>query len=615
MTAHKGFLRRGLASGARTLARVFWPLFWFELVLHMVRTVLVRPFLGRVLQMLLEASGYRLAFNENIRDFFLTPVGLLAALILLAGAALFIYFEFSVIILVAYHRYGGEKVRVRQAGKEALTGYHSLGGLGFFGFCAYTMLLLPVTGVGLSSSLVPDFDIPNFITGEVLKNWYGVPLLVVAGVLALLLVRGMLFVLPVMTLEGKRFFGAVARSWKMQSKTKARVIALLALFFLAGVLLVLGVAVAEVLLLGDLPEVYAWDDLLLNSDAIWRFLVGLGILLLVQLFQVVATPLLLTFLVALYMELDPHVRLNYTGLAKIDRRIIKINGRLGKHPRAVRRVLWLVCLVLLAVGMVQMTYTGAPSAGRWYVIGHRGSAYGVENTLPAVQGAMDAGADYAEIDILLSKDSVPMVVHDANLKRLADRNVEVADLTAAQLQALTLAEDGYTGHIPTLEELLAFCDGKQKLLIEFKRHGRETQSVVANTLQVVARCGFAEQAIYHTLIYSCLQEAKLLDPEAQVGYIVYGTIGDLSAQNLRALGSDFIVVEESMASDRLMGEASIAGMPVFVWTVNDADAMQDYYTMGATGIITDYPDVGMAQLKEVQNWFAFWDGVEAQVDG
>ena len=65
-------------------------------------------------------------------------------------------------------------------------------------------------------------------------------------------------------------------------------------------------------------------------------------------------------------------------------------------------------------------------------IGHRGSLEGVENTLESVQGAIDAGADYAEIDILLSKDSIPMVIHDTNLSRLTGDSRNVYELTAAE---------------------------------------------------------------------------------------------------------------------------------------------------------------------------------------
>ena len=65
---------------------------------------------------------------------------------------------------------------------------------------------------------------------------------------------------------------------------------------------------------------------------------------------------------------------------------------------------------------------------------------GVENTKEAVQGAIDAKADYAEIDVLQTKDGELAVIHDLKLKRLANANVHVSDLTMAELRRLPLVK-------------------------------------------------------------------------------------------------------------------------------------------------------------------------------
>lgn len=119
------------------------------------------------------------------------------------------------------------------------------------------------------------------------------------------------------------------------------------------------------------------------------------------------------------------------------------------------------------------------------VIGHRGSSEGVENTLVSIQGGIDQGADYAEIDILLSKDNVPMVIHDSNLQRLSGQNVNVYDLTAEELGELTLSQNDTEGKISTLEEVIKATKGQIKLLIELKTHGHETADVAAETAKVV----------------------------------------------------------------------------------------------------------------------------------
>ena len=78
------------------------------------------------------------------------------------------------------------------------------------------------------------------------------------------------------------------------------------------------------------------------------------------------------------------------------------------------------------------------------IMAHRGYiSKGVENTKEAVQGAIDAKADYAEIDVLQTKDGELAVIHDLKLKRLANANVHVSDLTMEELRQLTLSQDGF----------------------------------------------------------------------------------------------------------------------------------------------------------------------------
>src|SRR5262245_20012933 len=68
------------------------------------------------------------------------------------------------------------------------------------------------------------------------------------------------------------------------------------------------------------------------------------------------------------------------------------------------------------------------------IIAHRGdSIHAPENTLAAIRAAVEAGADGVEFDVRLAKDGVPVVIHDASLKRVAGVDLKVADLTSAEL--------------------------------------------------------------------------------------------------------------------------------------------------------------------------------------
>ncbi|MCC5792747.1 MAG: glycerophosphodiester phosphodiesterase family protein [Legionellaceae bacterium] len=107
----------------------------------------------------------------------------------------------------------------------------------------------------------------------------------------------------------------------------------------------------------------------------------------------------------------------------------------------------------------------ASQAQQSKLIAHRGAhdqAKGIiENTLPAFARAMELGCDGIELDIQTSRDGEWMVCHDDNLQRLFGIAQRIADLSAAEIRQLAPM-------IPTLQEVIAQCAGKQILFIELK---------------------------------------------------------------------------------------------------------------------------------------------------
>ncbi|MDT2194407.1 glycerophosphodiester phosphodiesterase family protein [Paenibacillus larvae] len=110
----------------------------------------------------------------------------------------------------------------------------------------------------------------------------------------------------------------------------------------------------------------------------------------------------------------------------------------------------------------------------WLIMAHRGDVRsGIENTMEAFEGAIRAGADYIELDVLQTGDGKLAVIHDQNLKRLSGKNVNVYDLTLEELQQITLKQGGFSGKIPSLDEVLDKLPKRIKLNIELKTHGYE----------------------------------------------------------------------------------------------------------------------------------------------
>jgi len=144
----------------------------------------------------------------------------------------------------------------------------------------------------------------------------------------------------------------------------------------------------------------------------------------------------------------------------------------------------LVFIIVLAVLAVIYVFLVAPrmfgkpdrSALMGVYYAHRGlfdnDSDAPENSLNAIRKAVEAGYGI-EFDIQLSKDAVPVIFHDASLKRMCGVDGEVWDYTLEELQKMKLANSNET--IPTLEQVLEVVDGKVPLIIEYKMDRVDTK--------------------------------------------------------------------------------------------------------------------------------------------
>ena len=153
-----------------------------------------------------------------------------------------------------------------------------------------------------------------------------------------------------------------------------------------------------------------------------------------------------------------------------------------------------------------------------------------------------------------------------------------------------MSQNGYTVNIPPLEQVVKYCDGKILLAVEDKLHGREEKDLIRETMKVISKSAYQKHSLYLSLDYSLVAQMKEQYPAYLTGYCVYGNVGQLSTDGLWEMNIDFLLVEEWMATRDLVRACAQAWVPVYVWTVNRPDRMDDYLRMGVAGLVTDYPD-------------------------
>jgi glycerophosphoryl diester phosphodiesterase len=235
-----------------------------------------------------------------------------------------------------------------------------------------------------------------------------------------------------------------------------------------------------------------------------------------------------------------------------------------------------------------------------FVAGHRGDrADAPENTMPALQAVLDGPMGFVETDIQLSKDRVPVLMHDTFVNRTTNGNGRVSDLTFTQLRKLDAGawfSPEFAGtRIPTLEELLSALQARKaagvekRALLELKGYWTVDEASVVTDL--IARYDLRALVIISSFDTSTLEHVRQVDPALPraiitadlpndpVGFAkLYGAIAIIT--NHAAVEADPWVV------DRLHR----AGLGVVLYTLNSKASWQAALDLGVDGVITDRPN-------------------------
>lgn len=210
--------------------------------------------------------------------------------------------------------------------------------------------------------------------------------------------------------------------------------------------------------------------------------------------------------------------------------------------------------------------------------------------MPALSSAADAWAEYFEIDIRLSQDGVPVVIHDSTVDRTTDGTGLVADLTIEQLRALDAGawfDDEFADtRIPTLDEVLAHvADRGADIIIEYK--GSWSATDVRTTIEMIQAVGLENQVLAQSFSQKTVANITKAAPALPVGLLT-DTIDASIIATAQRIGAD--AINPSGATAQSVALAHRAGLGVFVWTHDDDADWEALTAMGVDGIITNRPD-------------------------
>ncbi len=260
------------------------------------------------------------------------------------------------------------------------------------------------------------------------------------------------------------------------------------------------------------------------------------------------------------------------------------------------------------------------------IAAHRGfRACFPENTLSAFLGSLNR-CHFIELDIQLSKDNVPVVIHDETLNRTSDckqkkkeldlDSTRVSDWTVPQLKTLdmgswflqrdpfkTLAEKTSSvehissllpQRIMTLEEVLHHPRLKKiPINVEIKDHSGTPQDklVTARVLEVIKMTQSENRVLISSFNHDYLLMCHIIFPEVSLGVLQSGSHPPDLVEYLKMIGAAAYHPADSITDRSLIRTLRSSGFGVNVYTVNEKKRWKSLFDAGATAIITDFPEL------------------------
>ena len=579
----------------------------YDVLFKILYAAALGPLTTWLLTTLIGSTGAPVIGNTAIAAFILSPIGIVTTIAIgtLTRAAGFI--EKSGLMVIGLGHMTGQRMSFLRTVRFTARRIPNLLGLALLQTLILLIAVVPfgaLGGIGYLT-LLSQHNINYYLTLRPPEFQVAVALaaILAIGLLAVMayLYLRWLFAVPAVVLEGRSFPAALGRSRELMKGGYRRCAAVMLTW---GVLMVVLTAIVTEVVHALSQALFALAGHSLDATIVVSgLMLAVSVLLtaVVSFFGVSGSSLLI---IRLYSERRAAEGLPLPRLPEIE---LQETPAAGKRRFLSRPLVWIgAAALLLLTGMLSVAMIEALDLDTDVLItAHRGySTVAPENTVSAIDKAIEAGADMAEIDVQETADGVVVVIHDDDLMRIAGVSKSIWESDYDEIKDLDVGSwfsPEFAGErLPTLAEAVDAAQGKIKLMVELKYNGHD-QRLAERTVQILAEKDFASQAVIHTLNYDGGIEAKTLDPRLQIGYIAAVVLGDVSKVDY-----DFLSLEQTLATPDTIDAAHDDNKAVAVWTVDDHDAMVTMINRGVDNIITDQPEL----LKEVRQEMSGLSDVE-----
>lgn len=228
------------------------------------------------------------------------------------------------------------------------------------------------------------------------------------------------------------------------------------------------------------------------------------------------------------------------------------------------------------------------------IYGHRGAkGEAPENTLAGFRHAYRHGIRRFEMDIILSLDGIPVVIHDLTLQRTTGSDRAVGTVSAAEMSLMDARRNTASWHhetgVPSLDDVVRACPDYEHLQLEVKSDDRGRLNRLCNRLvEWIQRENLYERITLTSSSTAFLKSARRLDRSVSLGYVAERRYPSPVRQAKR-LDCHYLCCNYRICQPSLVEHARNKGIAVSTWTVNRIHDMLELEKMGVESVITDYP--------------------------
>ncbi len=238
-------------------------------------------------------------------------------------------------------------------------------------------------------------------------------------------------------------------------------------------------------------------------------------------------------------------------------------------------------------------------------IAHRGaSAVAPENTQGAFLEAINSKADAIELDIHVTKDKKVVVIHDARVNRTSNGSGFVHKMTLSELRKFNYGLGKIKEKILTLKEAIEFIKGRTHIIVEAKLSVKGNEKLVE---EIISKSKHKNKIWIHSSHRKILKNFRKINPNIKLGFVVifsflHRFLNKYYNRFIKKYKISFFSIDDVFINkyfvDNFVREIKKQGAEVYLWTLNDATSIFKALSLGADGIITNYPGLLRKVIKK-----------------